>query len=116
MKKIILIITNNKIRQLYHEILQSENIEVVPLSDLSTAIMILNLEKFDLAVLKNDQFLIETEIFLKLRQKHKNLSATKFVILSKNKDFNPKMIKADLLINTSKTSIKNIIDQIKKQL
>jgi len=114
MKKIILIITNNKIRQLYHKTLQSKNIEVTPIADLSIAIMLLNLNKFDLAVLDNDQNLIETEIFLRLRQKHKHLSRTKFIILSKNEDFHPKIVKTDLLIDTSKTSVKNIIDQIKK--
>jgi len=116
MKKTILIITNNKIRQLYHEMLQSENIEVTPIADLSLAIMLLNLNTFDLAVLDNDQNLIETEIFLRLRQKHRHLSRTKFIILSKNKDFHPKIIKTDLLIDSSKTPIKSIIDQIRKLL
>lgn len=114
MKKIILIITDNKTRQLYHEILLSKKIEITPTANLSTAIMLLNLEKFDLAILDNGQNLIETEVFLKVRQNHHHLSRTRFILLSKNKDFNPKITKNDLLIDTSKLPIENIINQIEK--
>jgi len=115
MKKILLIIADNKVRQLYHEVLLSKEIEVVPITDLSTAIMLLRLDKFNLAVLDTGPNPIETEVFLRLRQKHQYLSKTKFIIISKENNFSPKIIKTDLFIDTSNVSFNNAINQIKNQ-
>jgi len=116
MKNILLIITDNKTRQLYPEILLSKGIEVIPIADLSTAIMLLSLNQFNLAVLDADQNPTEVEVFLRLRQKHHRLSKTKFIILSQNNDFNPKITKIDFIIYTSQTPIKNIINQIEQSM
>lgn len=115
MKKILLIINDDKVRQVYHKTLLSKDIEVVPVINLSTAIMFLSLEKFTLAILEVGPNPIETEVFLKLRQKHRYLSKTKLIILSQSDEFNPQITKNDLIIHTSKIPTKDIINQIENQ-
>lgn len=115
MKKILLIITNNKTRQLYHEIFFSKGIEAIPMAELSISMVLMTLNKFDLAILDADQNPLETEIFLRLRQEHNSLSKTKLVILTKNINFNPQINKNDILINTSKISTEIIVKQIENK-
>jgi DNA-binding NtrC family response regulator len=112
MKKILLVISDDKTRQLYHEMFMSYSIEIVPVTELSTAIMLLSLDKFFLVILDVGENFLETEIFLKLRQKSPNLSRVKFILLTENKNFNPKIRKTDLIICSSKTSIGTIIAKI----
>lgn len=112
MKKILLIINNDKTRQVYHRALLSRGIEITPTSDLFSAILSLSLNKFNLIVLDATPNFIETEIFLKIRRKHKYIYKTKFIILVNDDQFKPKADKKDLLIHTSNRSIKDITDQI----
>lgn len=115
MKKILLIVTNDKLRQVYHEILFSHRVEVIPVTELSVAIMLLSLDKFTLVILDVGQNLLETEVFLKLRKKYHNLSRVKFILLTDNKNFNPILSKTDMLIYTSKIPIESVIAKIEKE-
>ena len=112
MKKILLIIDNDELRQVYHEILFSHRVEVTPVKEISTAIMLLNLDKFSVVILDMGNNLLETEIFFRLRKNYKNLLKTKFVVLTKDKNFSPNLIKTDLLINCDEIPFEEVIKKI----
>lgn len=116
MDKILLIVYDNKTRQLYHRALLSEQIEVVSVREISTAIMLLNLEKFSMAILDAGQKALETEVFLRLRKKTKYLLKVRFILLTDNKNFKPVVSSKDLLVLKTKFSNEAIFDKIKSFL
>lgn len=83
MDSLLLVVGNNNLRQLYHELLFSPSIEIVPISDVTNAILFLALQKYAAAVIYIDMHNdAEAIAFLKLRQNQESLLRTKVIILS----------------------------------
>lgn len=113
MDKLLLIIPDWNLRQLYHELLISKNIEIVPLDKVEDAVLILSLTEFMAAVfyvnLRNSQ---EIENFLKLRKKHKKLSSVKIILLLEESLNNFSILKNDLILDANKLNPAEVVEKL----
>ncbi len=100
MEKILLIVTDFNLRQLYHELLFSKNIEVVPISSISSAMVFLSLEDFPIIVIRVDENISEIEVFLDLRKRHSTWLKSKIFLLSSNLNLKKNLSPKDLILNT----------------
>lgn len=101
MDKILLLISDAKLRQLYHELLNSENIEVLPVSSVENAIAMFAFNTFNAVVIYPDdieQSLIET--FFHLLHKIDTVSRSRVILLTSDPDqYAPLFGKRDSAIN-----------------
>lgn len=82
MEKILLIITDWNLRQLYHEQILSKSIEVVPIDTYSNGLVILLLMQFAKVVVYVDETSAsQAEVFLSIRRKHQKLLAIPVILL-----------------------------------
>lgn len=115
MGKILLIIQDFRLRQLYHERLFSTETEVVPVDDLASAVLLLTLDYFTLAVfyVEDDE---EAAVFLKLRERHERFSQIRFVLLAADNDFQDLMQLKDVILSPVDLSVGEITVKIRKLL
>lgn len=116
MDKVLLIVFDFSLRQLYHGILFSTQIEIVPVSKLSTAVLLLTLERFTAAVIYIVDDDMETEVFLNLRKKHHTFSKIKFVFLTDNKYFKNYISEIDIMLSPTQLPIRDLAEKIKNFL
>ncbi len=114
MDKILLLVPDFNLRQLYHELLLSKNIEVIPLDNIYDAIIMVAFAKFKLLVLYlDDHNSLEGTVFLNIRKKHKVLLKTKIIILTEDEETYSKMLtEKDLILNPSQLSPPNLAQKI----
>lgn len=108
MEKVLLVVSDFTLRQLYHEFFFSQQIEIVPVSEIATAVLLLTLEEFTGIILYVVDPPGEIEVFLNLRQKHSLLSQVKLILLVDCHDFYPSLTEKDLLLSLQNTSIEEI--------
>lgn len=116
---VLLIVPEWNLRQLYHELLFSKNIEVVPIDNISDAILMLTLQQFNAIVIYSDESQYkEVTAFLSLRTKKPEWHNTKVVLISPEYSFyNNNLLATDIVINPDlltpieiSTKIKSILD------
>lgn len=113
MDKLLLIIPDWLLRQLYHELLISKNIEIVPMDKVADAILILSLTEFRVAVFYvNSANSQEVENFLRLRKKHKKLSNVKIILLSEESFNSFSILKNDLILDVNKLNPVEIVEKL----
>lgn len=100
MDTILLVVSNSSLRQLYHELLFSPSVEIVPSRDIGSALLQLALQEFSAAIVyiddDNEQ---ETVAFLQLRRKQLKLLKTKLILLTVEKSqFEKYVIEHDKII------------------
>lgn len=118
MEILLLIISDWNLRQLYHELLFSKNMEVIPIDSIENAILILSLNKIDLAVIYvDDENVAEFEIFINLREKHKNISKVKIVLLTSFANFSfPFFPENELVLNVDTFTPVEVTERIRELL
>lgn len=118
MDKILLLITDPKLRQLYHELLHSEKIEVLPVASVENAIAMFAFNTFKAVVLYPDdidQSLIET--FFHLLHKIDTMSRSRVIVLTSDPDqYSAQLGKRDSCINIIHLNPDEIIVKIQKAL
>ncbi|MEO8582006.1 MAG: hypothetical protein ABI425_05550 [Patescibacteria group bacterium] len=116
MEKILLIVLDWNLRQLYHELLLTRNLEVTPIDSIEDAIVLLSLGQFETIVLYTDeQSHNQVLTLLRLRKKYPRWQNLKFIILSADSDaFRQELNEADLIINPLLDSPVQVTDKIKK--
>lgn len=81
--RLLLLISDRNLRQLYHELLFSLQIEIVPVESISAALLMLTLENYTHAVLLVDERNSdEIIVFLALRQQQAQWQRIRFFIIS----------------------------------
>ena len=116
MIKILLIASDFNLRQLYHELLFSKNIEVVPISTVSSAMVLLSLEDFPSIVIQIDGNSSEAEVFLNLRKKHPTWLKSRIFLLTHDLKLEESLENSDLMLNTSQFPPRQIASQIKSEI
>ena len=117
MEKILLIVSDWNLRQLYHEELLSKRIEVVPVENICDAMVLLVLSKFRAAVLFVDYHTSEeAEVFLRLRDKYESLRTTLMVVLTSETFDATLLAPEDMVFDPLQTSMGTIIETIKRTL
>ncbi len=114
MDKVLLIVSDLNLRQLYHELLLSKTLEVLPVEDIGDATILLTLNQFSCAIIFADgKNTNEIEIFLNLRKKHRTLIKTKIVLLTPDDIFESLLIPTDLTLDPLLQSPVEMIERIK---
>ena len=118
MDKILLLVTDPKLRQLYHELLNSENIEILAVSSVENAIAMFAFNTFRAVVVYPDdieQPLVET--FFHLLHKIDTVSRSRVIVLTSDPDlYSPLFGKRDIAINIIHLNPDEIIVKIQKAL
>lgn len=118
MENILLIVSNRNLRQLYHELLMSKDIEVVPLEKISDAVVFLFVKNFDIIVLYIDeQNELEAENFLRLRSKRDDWKTIPVAVLTSfTGTFSDWLHENDLILNPLIESPVQLIEKITEVL
>lgn len=118
MENILLVILDFNLRQLYHDLLLTENTEVVPVSKIENAVLVESLTKFNLIVLYSDD--IEqgsVKAFLRLQKRIEKFSKVKIALLTADENTYSKCLTSgDQILNISKLTPAETIDRIRKML
>lgn len=111
-KKILLIIGNQTLRQLYHELLSSKGLEVIATENITHALLMFTIHDFSAIIIYTDEE-TETKTFLKLRQRQLKWQVP-LVLLTPEPDlFQHSLYKNDLLFNSLLINTTEIIDVVK---
>lgn len=113
MDKILLIVPQFELRQLYHEVLLSKHLEVVPVDNLAAAILLLTIETFKKVIYYVEESSLETEMFIKLREKYKNLSTVGLILLTDDITFKKRNSENYIVLSPLRLSIEEISERIK---
>lgn len=118
MDKILLIISDWNLRQLYHELLFSKTVEIVPIAEISDATVLLMLSSYRKAILHTTfEHMDEIELFLSLRNRHIKLSKTELIILTDNVEFYKSLIRSnDVILGEENLTPKEISVKVKQLL
>src|SRR5690348_16360802 len=99
MDKVLLIIFDWNLRQLYHELLLSKDLEVTPTDSIENAILLLTMTEYQSVVIYTDETASEQVLtLLQLRKKHVRWTDPLFIILSADADMFQKWLKPTDLI------------------
>lgn len=115
---ILLTVSEWNLRQLYHELLFSKTVEVVPTASISNALLLLTLSHFAAAVFYIDeQNAVEMEVFLSLRKKHQGLRNTKIILLTADNDAYASLLTdRDRILDPLKSTPQELINNIKSSI
>ena len=114
MDKVLLIVSDWNLRQLYHELLFSKNIEVVPVKDIIIAVLYLAADHFQAMVLYIDDESQNIQMFLHLRKERQSWRTIKLILLTSDKDlYQSYLTEIDITINLQKNTPAEIAEQIK---
>ncbi len=91
MEKILVIIPQTNLLQLYHELLRKRQAEVLTTSTISHAIVYMLVEDFS-AIILVDKQIHETLLFLQIRQKRRKWFQIKLILVSKSRDLYKKYL------------------------
>ena len=112
----LLLILEPRLRQLYHELLICENIEIVPLSKVENAIVFQSFEKIDSIVIYPDD--IDSKVmntFLHLEKKMEKFSKTRLILLTSDPEqYAGSLSSKDVVINITRLDPDEIVKQIKQ--
>lgn len=114
MDKILLIVPDWNLRQLYHELLFSRNIEVIPIDNIESGLPLLITTRIRLAIIYIDpNNLASAEVFLKVRQKDLKLLNIRVVLItSESETIDNLTKKTDLILNPDKLTPTEIVTSI----
>ncbi len=115
-KKILLIISNNSLRQLYHELLSSSHFEVMASGNIADSLLLLTMYQFCIMLIYVDD---DTELknFIRLRKRRRKWLQIPLIILTPEPDIYQYLItKKDLLFNSLHILPREVVDTIKKIL
>ncbi len=114
MDNILLLIPDFRLRQLYHDMLMTENIEIFPVSKVENAILVESITKFSLLVMHTDD--IEPALvksFLRLQKRIERFDKVSIVLLTADESAYMKLLtKNDLVLNISKLTPKETSNKI----
>lgn len=114
---LLLIIFDSNLRQLYHELLLSKNIEVIPTNNISNATIMLTLNHVSSVVIYTDDTNeAQIEAFLRLYQKNKNWQSTKVILLASGETSYSRFLnipQKDIILNPLLMSPVEVADKIK---
>lgn len=113
---ILLFIPDWNLRQLYHELLLTRSIEVVPAHLVEDMMLLITLSKFSTVVIYLDDKSNESLItFLQFRKKYNRWSNIKFILLTADKnDYSPFLYPKDTILNPILLTPVQISDKIKE--
>ncbi len=118
MESILLLIADQRLRQLYHELLLCENIEIVPISKVENAIIIETFDQFNTIIVYPDDIewkIIET--FLNLQKKGDKLALIRLILLTSEPDQYTKLLSSrDVVINITHQNPDEIVKKIMQTL
>ena len=114
MEKVLLIITNHTLRQLYHELFVSESFEPVVSENVASALVMLTIhDNIAVVVLFDDQE-SEVQTLLRLRKRRRKWLRIPLVILTPEPAlFARSLTKKDLLFNSLSINPTEVVDTIK---
>lgn len=117
MEKVLLISYDWSLRQLYHELLLSKDIEVTPIDNIEDAIMLLTIGEFaGVAIYIDKESHNQVLTLLQLRKKHTRWGHLQFFILSaEGESFKRWLLPCDLILNPLLDSPMEITQKIKQQ-
>jgi hypothetical protein len=115
---ILLLIRDPRLRQLYHELLLCENIEIVPIAKVENAIIIETFDKFNTIVIYPDDIDWETmQSFLKLQKKVARLAQIRLILLTSDPDQYSKLLSSnDVTVNIRNLNLDDIAKKIIQSL
>lgn len=115
---VLLLIRDPRLRQLYHELLICENIEIVPVSKVENVIIIEAFDKFDSLVLYPDDIDWYTmETFLKLQKIIVRLAQIRLILLTSDPDQYSKLLSSnDVTINITHLNPDDVVKKIRQNL
>lgn len=117
MEKILLIIPDWNLRQLYHELLLSIDTEIIPADSIDDSIMLLTIERFDRIVLYTDNDTLINELFLKLRRDRPAWRETRLVLLTPERKLYEHLLeKKDTIVDPLQVSPEEIARNIKNKV
>ncbi len=117
MDKILLVISDPNLRQVYHELLFSKTIEIVATDSIGNAIMLLTIHEFRIAVFFVDEETGEIETFLTMRKKHAKWNNTIVILLTTEEArYSPWFLKNDIACNPLTSTLEEIVSTIKSSL
>lgn len=118
METLLLMIPETSLRQLYHELLLYKNIEVVPTSEMTNAMLFLTLCQYNGVVMFiDDTNIAEVEAFLSMRTKHRRYQKIQLILLTASEvPYRELLIENDVVINLSKLSPGEVANTIVRTL
>lgn len=118
MDKILLLVSDWNLRQLYHELLHSKNVEILPTENIADASVMLMLNSCTAAIIDADStFQGEVKVFLNLRSEHAKLSKTKVILLTSKLEFYGSLLrKGDFILDNCNLSVHETAQTIKSFL
>lgn len=118
MDTVLLLIFDLNLRQLYHELLLSRNIEVVPANNVANASLFLAVHSFNAVVVYlDDATNNEITVILKLRKKYTQWAKTPCIFLtSDSSNFINLLNKQDTIINPIAVPPTEVANKIKQLL
>lgn len=117
-EKIILLISDQRLRQLYHELLISENVEIIPAYNLENALLIESIDNISITILYPDDIESKSiERFLQVHQKIEKLSKVKMIILTSDPDQYASIVSVDrIIINIIHLNPDEVVKRVKIML
>lgn len=117
MDKILLVIPDWNLRQVYHELLLSKTAEIVACDSIENAVLHLTLTAFTIVVVWVEEDDAQMDVFLHLRNRRGSWKKTRFVLLASDKvRYQPLLQKADIVLNPLKLPMEDVITRIKGSL
>lgn len=118
MDKLLLLISDARLRQLYHELLTSENFEIVAASTVENALVLQTLENISILIIypdDTDSKMINT--LLHLEKTVKQFSKTRIIVLTADTEQYASLLSpTDVTINTMHLNPDEIVKKIKQVL
>lgn len=117
MDKILLIIPDATLRQLYHELLFSKKTEIIATNTIVGGLLILTTTTVSIIVLYVDAYRVEIEQFLLLLMKRRRWRRIPIIILDSEQSISPQLLKGqDKIINPLLITPDKIAEEIKRSL
>ncbi|MFO0703125.1 MAG: hypothetical protein U0525_00155 [Patescibacteria group bacterium] len=118
MGNILLLIPNFNLRQLYHELLLTENIEIFPVSKVENTILVESINTYDILVIHTDD--IEpgaVKSLLRLQKRIEKFSSVKIALLTADEyAYHKCLTGGDKVINVSKKTPVDTVQEIHSML
>jgi len=113
--KMILLISDQRLRQLYHELLISENIEIIPVFNLENSLLIEYVDTIAITVLYPDDFkFVTVERYIQVHHKIGKLSKVIMIILTSDPDqYRGIDLKNKIIINIIHLNPDEVVKRIK---
>jgi hypothetical protein len=116
MDNILLIIYDFTLRQLYHELLLTKNIEIIPCNTIENAVLLLTLTHIAAAIVYSDDInKDEIEAFLNLRTTYEKWQKIPLILLSLDTpEYHRKLLPIDTLIIIGQLTPEIVSEEIKE--